>query len=38
MGVAGERIENPDELGPAVARALASGRPQLIEAAIEGKK
>jgi benzoylformate decarboxylase len=38
MGVAGERVENPDELGPAVARAFASGRPQLIEAAIEGKK
>jgi thiamine pyrophosphate-dependent acetolactate synthase large subunit-like protein len=38
MGVAGERIDNPDELGPAVERALASNRPQLIEAVIEGKK
>ena len=38
MGVAGERIDHPDELGPAVARAFASGRPQLIEAVIEGKK
>jgi benzoylformate decarboxylase len=38
MGVAGERIDNPDELGPAVERAFASNRPQLIEAVIEGKK
>lgn len=38
MGVAGERIEDPDALAPAVERALASGRPRLIEAVIEGKK
>ena len=38
MGVAGERVEDPDALGAAVERAFRSGRPQLIEAVIEGKK
>jgi benzoylformate decarboxylase len=38
MGVAGTRVAKPEELGPAIKRALASGKPHLIEAAIEGKK
>jgi benzoylformate decarboxylase len=38
MGVAGTRVVKPEELGPAIKRALASGKPHLIEAAIEGKK
>jgi benzoylformate decarboxylase len=38
MGVAGTAVTNPDELRSAVARAVGSGKPHLIEAAIEGKR
>jgi benzoylformate decarboxylase len=38
MGVAGTRVSKPDELGAAIARAFKSGKPHLIEAAIEGKR
>lgn len=34
FGLHGERVERPDEVGPAVRRALASGAPALIEAMI----
>jgi len=34
FGLHGERVERPDEVGPAVRRALASGGPALIEAMI----
>jgi len=32
LGCAGERVTDPAEIGPAIARALASGRPYLIDA------
>ena len=38
MGVAGTRVTQAEALGPAVAQAFASGRPALIEVAIEGKR
>jgi acetolactate synthase-1/2/3 large subunit len=31
FGIAGERVTDPDQIGPAVARALASGGPALVE-------
>ncbi|MFL5796839.1 MAG: thiamine pyrophosphate-binding protein [Actinomycetota bacterium] len=34
FGIGGERVERPDEVGPAVRRALDSGGPALVEAAI----
>jgi benzoylformate decarboxylase len=37
MGVAGERVTEPDDLRPALARALAAGRPFLLDVAIEGR-
>jgi benzoylformate decarboxylase len=37
MGVAGERVAKPDELRPALARALGAGRPFLLDVAIEGR-
>jgi benzoylformate decarboxylase len=37
MGVAGERVATPDELRPALARALGAGRPFLLDVAIEGR-
>ena len=38
MGVPGVRITKPDEIDAAVAAAFATGGPQLIEIAIEGKR
>jgi acetolactate synthase I/II/III large subunit len=32
FGCWGERIDNPNEVGPAISRALASGRPAVVEA------
>ena len=37
QGVAAERITTPDEIGPAVAKALATQGPYLLEIAIAGK-
>lgn len=37
MGVAGSRVESADRIAVAVAAAFASGKPTLIEIAIEGK-
>ena len=37
QGVAAERITTPDEIGPAVAKALATQAPYLLEIAIAGK-
>jgi benzoylformate decarboxylase len=37
LGVAGERVAKPDELRPALERALAAGRPFLLDVAIEGR-
>ena len=36
MGVAAERIEDPQAIGPAVARALDSGAPALLDVVIDG--
>ena len=36
MGVSGEKIEDPKELGPAVRRAFESGKPALIDVSIDG--
>jgi benzoylformate decarboxylase len=36
FGVEGERIEAPDRIGPSVSKALARGKPFLIDAHIEG--
>ncbi len=38
MGVAGTAVTNPDDLRAAIARAVASGEPHLVEVAIEGKR
>lgn len=38
MGVAGARVTNSDAIGPAVAAAFKSGRPHVVEIAIEGKR
>lgn len=38
MGVAGTRVSHSDAIGPAVAAAFRSGRPHLLEIAIEGKR
>jgi benzoylformate decarboxylase len=35
LGVAGERVEKSSEVGPAIARALASGSPSLIDVRID---
>jgi benzoylformate decarboxylase len=37
MGVEAERVAKPDELRPALERALAAGRPFLLDVAIEGR-
>ncbi|HEY7037755.1 MAG TPA: thiamine pyrophosphate-binding protein [Methylomirabilota bacterium] len=37
MGVAAERVAKPDELRPALERALGAGRPFLLDVAIEGR-
>lgn len=36
MGVHGERITEPEEIGPAVKRAFASGKPALLDVVIDG--
>ncbi|MCH8222855.1 MAG: thiamine pyrophosphate-binding protein [Chloroflexi bacterium] len=36
MGVHGERITEPEEIGPSVKRAFASGRPVLLDVVIDG--
>ena len=36
MGVHGERIDDPAEIGPAVTRAFASGKPALLDISISG--
>ncbi|HEU0021870.1 MAG TPA: thiamine pyrophosphate-dependent enzyme, partial [Dehalococcoidia bacterium] len=36
MGVRGERIVSPEEIGPAVERAVASGKPALLDMIIDG--
>ena len=36
MGVASERIENPERIGPAFQRALDSGKPALLDIIIDG--
>lgn len=38
MGVAGTRVATPDAIAPALAAAFATGRPHLVEIAIEGKR
>ncbi|PKB72976.1 MAG: hypothetical protein BZY75_04250 [SAR202 cluster bacterium Io17-Chloro-G7] len=36
MGVSAEKVEDPKELGPALQRAFASGKPALIDVSIDG--
>ena len=36
MGIAGEKVEDPQELGPAVRKAFESGKPALIDVSIDG--
>ena len=36
MGVHGERVDDPGEIGPAMARAFGSGRPALLDISISG--
>lgn len=38
MGVEGVRIENADDIAPALQKAVAANRPYLVEIAIEGKR
>jgi benzoylformate decarboxylase len=38
MGVEGVRVEKPDEIAPALARAVAANRPYLVEIVVEGKR
>ena len=38
MGVAGTRVEQPDEIRPALEKVLASGAPGLVEIQIEAKR
>jgi len=35
MGLGGERVERPDQIKPALARAFASGRPYLVEVVVD---
>jgi benzoylformate decarboxylase len=37
MGVSGEQVEDPEALAPAVERAYASGKPAVIDVAIDGR-
>ena len=37
LGVAGEKVEDPQALGPALEKAYASGRPAVIDVSIDGK-
>jgi acetolactate synthase-1/2/3 large subunit len=36
MGVAGEKIKDPAQLGPALRRAFDSGKPALLDVSIDG--
>jgi len=36
MGVSGEKVEDPKELGPALRRSYDSGKPALIDVSIDG--
>ena len=36
MGVHGQKVQNPEELGPAVKKALDSGKPALLDVIIDG--
>ena len=36
MGVAGEAVEDPDQLRPALERAIASGKPAVVDVSIDG--
>ncbi len=36
MGVSAEKVDDPKELGPALQRAFASGKPALIDVSIDG--
>jgi acetolactate synthase-1/2/3 large subunit len=36
MGINGERITDPAEIAPAVQRALASGKPAVLDIVIDG--
>jgi benzoylformate decarboxylase len=36
MGVAGEKVEDPEKLRPAVEKAIASGKPAVIDVSIDG--
>ena len=36
MGVAGEKVEDPAALGPALSKAYASGKPAVIDVSIDG--
>ena len=38
MGVAASRVTDPGELGPALTAAIASGKPALLDVAVEGKR
>ncbi len=38
MGVAGTRVEAPDKIGPAIKAAFATGKPHVVEVAIEAKR
>jgi benzoylformate decarboxylase len=38
MGLAGARVEDPDDLASAIKTAFASGKPYVLEVAIEGKR
>jgi benzoylformate decarboxylase len=37
MGVRGETVRNPDDIGPALAGAIVSGEPRLVEVFVENK-
>ena len=37
MGVSGERVEDPDALAPALEKAYASGKPAVLDVAIDGR-
>ncbi|MCC2101717.1 MAG: hypothetical protein KDJ12_12240, partial [Hyphomicrobiales bacterium] len=38
MGVEGMRIDNADDIAPALRKAVAANRPYLVEISIEGKR
>ena len=36
LGMPGQRVERPEEIGPALRRALASGGPSLLDIILDG--